>query len=66
MTRISLALWAAMTAALGLASSGDVARAAELKALTLALMSRQPMPALTGTLRIGRDFDLVPYLEQCA
>jgi hypothetical protein len=29
-------------------------------------MSRQPMPALTGTLRIGRDFDLVPYLEQCA
>jgi len=32
-TRISLALWAALTAALGLVSSGDVAQAAELKVL---------------------------------
>ena len=33
MTRISLVVWAAVTVVLGLVSSGDTARAAELKVL---------------------------------
>ena len=33
MTRISLLLWAGMTAVVGLVSPGDIARAAELKVL---------------------------------
>jgi hypothetical protein len=32
-TRISLVVWAAVTAMLGLVSSGNIARAAELKVL---------------------------------
>lgn len=48
MTRMSLVVWAAVTAVLGLVSSGDTARAAELKvlasvALTSALNELTPV-----------------------
>ena len=69
MTRILLALWAAMTAVLGLISSGDAARAAELKvfasvALTSALNELTPVYEKTTGDKLSIGYGLAADLKK--
>ena len=69
MTKISLVLWAAMTAGLGLLSSGGVARAAELKvlasvALTSALNELAPVYENTAGNKLSIEYSLAANLKK--